>query len=165
MLTNKIRTTVVTLIAALSLGGAALIPTAAQAQWHTYCIAGQCITHTNFTIGGVSPCTGIGSAYDKAYEGLLEAIQNKKEQENRVHPEMTPAEAQAEVEDAEARVHEESLASFEWGCDVAAPATSSPITVKVQATAIAAKIRKASFTQVRLKQASAKTAPTTTSVR
>jgi hypothetical protein len=165
MLTNKIRTTVVTVIAALSLGGAALIPTAAQAQWHTYCMAGHCITHTNFTIGGVSPCVGVSSAYDKAYGNLLEAIQNKKEQENKVHPEMTPAEAQAEIEDAEAVLHEESLASFEWGCDIAAPANTSPITVKGEATAIAAKLRKTSFTQVRLKQAVAKTAPATTSAR
>ena len=75
MLRTKISTTVITLVAALSFAGASLAPTAAQAQWHTYCTAGHCITHTNFTIGGVSPCTAIDANYSKAYDGLLEALQ------------------------------------------------------------------------------------------
>jgi hypothetical protein len=165
MFSTRIPTAAVTLIAALSFAGASLIPTAAQAQWHTYCMAGHCITHTNFTIGGVSPCTGISSSYDKAYEGLLEAIENKKEQAGKVHPEMTQTEAQEQIEEAEASVHAASLASFEWGCDVAAPARTSPVSVKVQVTAIMARLRKMSFTQARLKLASVNVASASLSAR
>ena len=165
MFSTRIRTAVVTLIAGLSFAGASLVPTAAQAQWHTICMGGHCITHTNFTIGGVSPCAGISSGYDKAYEGLLEAIENKKEQANKVHPEMTQEEAQEEIEEAEARVHAESLASFEWGCDVATPALTSPAWVKVQVAGIMARLRKQSFTQARLKLASVKVASASPSAR
>jgi hypothetical protein len=124
MLRTKIRTTTVALAAALSLAGASLVPAAAQAQWHTICTAGHCTTHKNFTIGGVSPCAAIDANYDKAYEGLLGALQTQKELPDRVHPEMTPAEAQAAVEEAEGQVHQASVASFEWGCGVALQAAS-----------------------------------------
>lgn len=165
MFSSRIRTATVTLLATLSFAGASLIPTAAQAQWHTYCMAGHCITHTNYTIGGVSPCSGISSTYDKAYEALLEALQNKKEQADKVHPEMTQTEAQEQIEEAEARVHAASLASFEWGCDVAAAAHTSPVSVKAQVTAIIARIRNVSFTQARLKLASVKVASASLSAR
>jgi hypothetical protein len=126
MLRTKIRTIVIPLIAVLSFTGASLAPSAAQAQWHTICTAGHCTTHTNFTIGGVSPCAAIGANYGKAYAGLLEALQAEKELPDKVHPEMTAAEAQAAVEEAEAQVHSASIASFEWGCDIAAQAASQP---------------------------------------
>jgi hypothetical protein len=165
MFSTRIRTALVTLVAALSFAGASLIPTVAQAQWHNICMGGHCITHTNFTIGGVSPCVAINSGYDKAYEGLLEAIQNKQEQGDKVHPEMTQTEAQEEVEDAEARVHEASLESFEWGCDPAIPAVTSPASVKVKFAAIIARIRQQSFTQARLKLASEHVASASRPVR
>ncbi len=137
MLRTKIRTTVIALVAALGLAGASLVPAAAQAQWHTICTAGHCTTHTNFTIGGVSPCAAIDANYGKAYEGLLGALQAQKELPDKVHPEMTPAEAQAAVEEAEGQVHQASVASFEWGCSAASLAASKPVT-KAPAGAIGA---------------------------
>lgn len=165
MLRNKITTIAVSLAAALSFAGAALVPTAAQAQWHTICIGGHCITHTNYTIGGVSPCAGIGSNYSKAYEGLLEALQNKKEQADKVHPEMTQKEAQEQVEEAEAAVHAADLAAFEWGCSVAAPASTVPPAINGQFTAILGHLRLVSFTQVRLKQEATKVSTAKVSAR
>jgi hypothetical protein len=67
MLGTKVRTTAITLVAALSFAGASLVPTVAQAQWHTYCVSGHCVTHTNFTVGGVEPCVGINA---KLQQGL-----------------------------------------------------------------------------------------------
>jgi hypothetical protein len=119
MFSTKIRTTIIGLVASAGFAGALVAPAASQAQWHTYCVAGHCITHSNYTIGGVDPCTGIQSNYNTAYEGLLDAVQDKKEQEVLVNPEMTPAEAQAQIEAAEAQVHQAELASFEWGCQLA----------------------------------------------
>ena len=156
MFRNKITTIAVSLAAALSFAGAALVPAAAQAQWHNYCIAGHCITHTNMTIGGESPCARIGSNYSKAYESLLEALQNQKELPDKVHPEMTQKEAQEQVEEAEAAVHAADLAAFEWGCSVAAPARTVPPAIKAQLTAILGHVQLAAFTQVRLKQEAAK---------
>jgi hypothetical protein len=125
MLRTKICTAVISLAAVLSFAGASVVPSAAQAQWHTYCTAGHCTTHTNYTIGGVSPCSAIGASYGKAYEGLLDALQAEKELPDKVHPEMTPAEAQAAVEAAEAQVNLAGIAAFEWGCGVALQAPSS----------------------------------------
>ena len=119
MFSSRIRAIIITLTASLSFAGASLIPAAAQAQWHTICFAGHCMTHTNYTIGGVSPCVAVSSGYTKDYEGLLEAIQEKKEQALKVHPEMTQEEAQAAIEEAEAQVHSDEVANFEWGCGVA----------------------------------------------
>ena len=115
MLTTRIRTTAITLVAASSLAGAALVPTVAQAQWHNYCVAGHCITHANYTYG--NPC----ASYTKAYEGLLEALQSQKELANTVNPQLSQgeggaAEAQKKVEEAEAAVHLAEIAAFEWGC-------------------------------------------------
>ena len=126
---SKTRITIATMIATASFAIAAVAPAVSQAQWHTYCVAGHCTTHTNFTIGGVSPCAGATAGYNKAYEALLEAIQNKKEQADKVHPEMTPAEAQAQIEEAEAQVHLASVAAFEWGCDIAMHTSPSSVVV------------------------------------
>ena len=133
---SKSRTTTITLVAALSFAGASLIPTVAQAQWHTYCVAGHCMTHSNYTTGGVDPCVGINANYNKAYEALLEDIQTKKEEADKVHPEMTQAEAQAQIEEAEAQVHLASIAAFEWGCDVAAHTSPTSAVVTVPYTSL-----------------------------
>jgi Skp family chaperone for outer membrane proteins len=114
MLSTKTRTTIIALVAASSFAVASVAPAVSQAQWHTYCVSGHCITHSNFTRGGADPCVGINANYNKAYEALLEAIQTKKEQADKVHPEMTQAEAQAKIEEAEAQVHLASIAAFEW---------------------------------------------------
>jgi hypothetical protein len=117
--TTKIRASIIALVASLSFAAAAVAPAVSQAQWHTYCVAGHCITHANYTSGGVDPCAGINANYNKAYETLLEAIQTKNEQADKVQPEMTQAEAQAKIEEDEAQVHLASVAAFEWGCDIA----------------------------------------------
>ena len=119
MLSTKIRTTIVALVAAGSFAAATVAPTVSQAQWHTICMSGHCTTHNNFKVGGGDPCTGINANYSKAYEALLDAIQTKNELADKVHPEMTQAEAQAQIEEDEAQVHLASIAAFEWGCDVA----------------------------------------------
>jgi hypothetical protein len=119
MLGTKTRTTIIALVASASFAAASVAPAVSQAQWHTICYAGHCTTHQNYTVGGVDPCTGINSNYGKAYEGLLEAIETKKAQADKVHPEMTQAEAQAKIEEAEAQVHLAEIAAFEWGCQAA----------------------------------------------
>lgn len=117
---------------------ASVAPAVSQAQWHTICTAGHCTTHSNYTIGGVSPCSGVKSSYEKAYEGLLEALETKKELPDEVHPEMTAAEAQENVEEAEGRVHQAEVAGFEWGCDVAAMRHSSAKGAQVATKALQA---------------------------
>jgi len=141
MLSTRIRTTAAALLATLGFAGASLAPTAAQAQWHTYCTAGHCITHTNFKLEGTDPCGGLNSKYNSAYEALLEAIEAKKTQGNMVHPEMTQAEAQAEIEADEAQVHQAGIAAFEWGCDVALHTTANS-SWKMPITAIKARQRR-----------------------
>jgi hypothetical protein len=99
---TKARTTIITLVASAGCAVAAVMPAASQAQWHTICMAGHCIEHKNFTLGGVEPCQAIKANYDKASGALSEA---KTKQEK---------------EEAEGQVHLSEIASFEWGCDVAA---------------------------------------------
>jgi hypothetical protein len=127
--TAKIRASIIALVASTSFAVAGVAPAVSQAQWHTYCVSGHCITHTNYKSGGVNPCEGINGNYNKAYEGLLEAIQTKIEQADKVQPEMTQAEAQAKIEEAEAQVHLASIAAFEWGCDVAVHTAPTPVVV------------------------------------
>lgn len=135
---SKTRITIVTLVASAGFAAASVAPAVSQAQWHNYCVAGHCVTHKNFTNGGVDPCTGANANYNKAYEALLEAIQTKKEQADKVHPEMTQAEAQQQIEEAEAQVHLASIAGFEWGCDIAAhPSRTSVVTASGKTTASA----------------------------
>ena len=136
---SKTRTTISTLVAVFSFAGAAIVPTAAQAQWHTYCVAGHCITHSNYTIGGQDPCTAINANYNKAYETLLEDLQSQKELVNTVNPQLTQgeggaAEARKKVEEAEAAVHLAEIAAFEWGCDVALRHTPPTSVVVANAT-------------------------------
>lgn len=128
---SKTRIVLATVATSAGLLVASVAPAVSQAQWHTICTAGHCTTHTNYTIGGVSPCSGVKSSYEKAYEGLLEALETKKELPDQVHPEMTAAEAQENVEEAEGRVHQAEVAGFEWGCDVAAMRHSSAKRVQV----------------------------------
>jgi hypothetical protein len=152
MLSTKTRTTIIALVASASFAAASLAPAVSQAQWHTICYAGHCTTHQNYTVGGVDPCTGLNSNYGKAYEALLEAIETKKEQADKVHPEMTQSEAQAKIDEAEAQVHLVSIAAFEWGC--AAAARTSPTSVgKAPVGTIKRQLHKAASPRVRLKLA------------
>lgn len=116
---SKTRITLTALLASAGFAVSSVAPAVSQAQWHTICTAGHCTTHSNYTIGGTAPCSVIGSGYGKAYEALLDAIQARKELPDKVHPEMTPAEAQASVEAAEAQVHLAEVSAYEWGCAIA----------------------------------------------
>jgi hypothetical protein len=146
MLSTKIRTAIIALVA--SAGVASAAPAVSQAQWHTYCVAGHCITHSNFTSG--DPCVGINGNYNKDYETLLEDIQTKKEQADKVHPEMTQAEAQAKIEEAEAQVHLDSIAAFEWGCSVAVHTSPTPVVVAPVGAIQAASLEGATLPPVRV---------------
>ncbi|HEX3735529.1 MAG TPA: hypothetical protein VHU86_10320 [Solirubrobacterales bacterium] len=121
MLSAKIRTAVVTLIAASSLLAALAAPAASQAQWHTIVIDGHVFTHGNFTEGSVSPCTRI--------EGQLgswqQAVGDYKEWVER--HDRGEATAKEELENAEGEANRASGEAFEYGCDtVAAAKPSSP---------------------------------------
>ena len=117
---NKTRTTIITLVAAFSFAGAAIVPAVSQAQWHTLVVGGHVITHGNFTEGGVSPCTRIGGQLGSAQNLVgddhdwleLKGI-SKTGTEN----------ATKELESNEAAVRRAEQEAFEYGCDNApAPA-------------------------------------------
>jgi hypothetical protein len=106
---SKTRTTIITLVASAGFVVAAVAPAASQAQWHNYCVAGHCTEHKNFTLGGVEPCQAIKANYEKASGSLSDAKTAK------------------EKEEAEGQVHLSEIASFEWGCDIAARKSSTPL--------------------------------------
>ena len=165
MLRTKITTIAVSLAAALSFAGAARRahrgPGPVAQLLHR-----RPLHHAHeLHVGGVSPCAGISSGYDKAYDGLLEALQNQKELPDKVHPEMTPKEAQEQVEDAEAAVHAADLSAFEWGCSVAAPAHTVPPSIKGQFTTILGHLQLVAFNQVRLKEQTVKVSTAKVSAR
>lgn len=114
--TLKTRTALTALVATLSLAGAAAVPAASQAQWHTIVVGGHTITHGNFTEGGVSPCTRIEGELGKAQEHVgdyHEWIERHDAGE---------ATAKEELERAEGDYVRASGEAFEYGCDVAAAA-------------------------------------------
>jgi hypothetical protein len=104
--TNKARTAIAVLAAALSLTTAAVAPAVSQAQWHTIVVGGHVFTHGNFKESGVTPCQRI--------EGEL----HKAEGEVGKDP------------DAEGEVVRTSGEAFEYGCDpvvgAAKPAPGKP---------------------------------------
>jgi hypothetical protein len=114
----KIRTAVISVLAALSFLAAAVAPTASQAQWHTIVVGGHVITHGNFTEGGVSPCTRIEGELGKAQEH----VGDYKEWIGR--HDAGEATAKEELERAEGDYNRASGEAFEYGCDPAAPAAA-----------------------------------------
>jgi len=116
MFSSRIRTTMLVLVASASFAVAALLPTASQAQWHTYCVAGHCITHPNYTIGG---CEAIKANYNNAYEGLLQAIEPRSVLVNGPSGPQVEEERAHQIEEEEAE-----RAAFESGCGVLAASTS-----------------------------------------
>jgi hypothetical protein len=118
MFSTKIRTAIITLVAAFSFAGATLGPSAANAQWHNYCVAGHCTTHANYgsRLASGSPCAGLTANYNSAYGSLLDA----KDAAKSIYVNRTiEEEKQAQVAEAEARVHLAEIAEFEWGCSPA----------------------------------------------
>jgi uncharacterized membrane protein len=113
MHSNKIRTAVIAVAASLSLAGAAIAPAASQAQWHTLVVGGVIITHSNFTEGGVSPCTRISGELGKANS----AVGDYKEWIGR--HDAGEATAISELANAEAAVARARREAFEYGCDIA----------------------------------------------
>jgi hypothetical protein len=69
-MSTKIRTAVTALIATAGLAGGSIAPAVSQAQWHTLNVGGHIITHSNYTEGGVSPCTRINNQLG-AGQGLV----------------------------------------------------------------------------------------------
>jgi hypothetical protein len=120
MFSTKIRTIIAAVVAS---GGfaiaAAAVPAVSQAQWHTYCVAGHCVTHANYTIGGKTPCEVVKGNYENAYDGLLGAIDTKPLLLNGPSATQVEQERSAQIEAEEARVREAERAAFEWGCPIA----------------------------------------------
>ena len=110
MFTTKTRNTIVALAAWTTVAAASIAPGAAQAQWHNYCVAGHCITHQNFTIGGVSPCTGINECLGAAES----AVGDDKEWKER--HDAGEGTATKELENNEAEVARARGEAFEYGC-------------------------------------------------
>lgn len=119
MLSTKIRSAVVALIAALSLAVTLAAPAASQAQWHTIVVGGHVITHGNFTEGGVSPCVRIDGQLDK----WQQAVGDYSEWVSR--HDAGQETAKEELENAEGEVNRASGEAFEYGCDTVAAAKSS----------------------------------------
>jgi hypothetical protein len=119
MLSTKIRTSTIALVASAGFVAASVAPAVSQAQWHTLVVGGHVITHNNFTEGGVSPCVRINEQLGKAQS----AVGDYTEWKNR--HDAGEATATKELENAEAEVNRASGEAFEYGCDVVTAARSS----------------------------------------
>ena len=120
MFSKKLRIVFTSSVVAGALAVAAVVPAVSQAQYHTICNAGHCTTHTNFTIGGKSPCENIKGNLNGAQDGLLSAIDTRPLRIGGLSATQVEKERSAEIEREEARVREAERASFEWGCQVPA---------------------------------------------
>ncbi len=114
MFSTRTRNKMIALVASAGFLGAAVVPAASQAQWHTIVVGGQVITHGNFTEGGVSPCTRISSQLGSA-TGVL-----GDDKEWQALGGAGAWMAGKEVENAEAAVLRAEQESFEYGCDTPA---------------------------------------------
>ena len=117
MSTTKIRTSIAALAVAAGLTGAAIAPAVSQAQWHTLNVGGHLITHSNYTEGGVSPCTRIG--------GQLGAGQNLVGDDHdwlelKGISQAGKENATKDLETNEAIVAGAEREAFEYGCDTPA---------------------------------------------
>jgi hypothetical protein len=117
MSTTKIRTTVIALIAGAGFAGSAIAPAASQAQWHTLVVGGHIITHSNFTEGGVSPCTRINQQLG-SYQNLVGDDHDWLEMKGL--SQAGKENATKELETNEAGVRRAEQEAFEYGCDVPA---------------------------------------------
>jgi hypothetical protein len=101
MITSKVRTIVIGLVASASFATAALLPAASQAQWHHYCVKGMCTEHANYTYG--NPCPSSGQSAALSPEKLKEEEERKKKEEE------------------EGKIHSEEIEKAFYGCDGATP--------------------------------------------
>ncbi len=116
MFSTKTRNSIIALVASAGFAGAAIVPAASQAQWHTIVVGGQVITHGNYTEGGVSPCTRISGQLNSAENlvgddhdwGEVKGI-GQAGKEN----------ATKDLEANEAAVLRARQEAFENGCDIA----------------------------------------------
>jgi len=113
MLTTKFRTSIGVLAASLGFAGAAVVPAASQAQWHTIVVGGVVFTHSNYTEGGVSPCTRISGELAKAESQVGDYLEWKGRKD------AGEATATEELANAEGAVNRARGEAFEYGCDVA----------------------------------------------
>jgi hypothetical protein len=134
MFATKTRITVTTLVASAGFAAAALAPAASQAQWLNYCVAGHCTTHRNFTIGGKSPCEAIQTNYNNAYDGLLNALDQKNLYIGGPSPTQAEEQQAKEVAEAEGRVREAEREAFTWGCQLARQAPPAQPSAPVAST-------------------------------
>jgi hypothetical protein len=116
MTSIKIRTGILALVATAGLTGAAIVPAASQAQWHTLNVGGHIITHSNYTEGGVSPCTRISGQ-----QGSAENLVGDDHDWLEVKGIGTAGKENAtkDLESNEAAVLRSQQESFEYGCDTA----------------------------------------------
>jgi hypothetical protein len=117
MFSTKTRTTIAALVASASLVGVAAAPAVSQAQWHTLMVGGHLITHSNYTEGGVSPCTRISNQLG-SFQNLVGDDHDWLEL-----PGLSQAgkeNATKELELNEAGVRQAEREAFEYGCDVPA---------------------------------------------
>ncbi len=119
MLTTKIRSAVLTLMAIGAVAVPLAAPAASQAQWHTIVVGGHIFTHGNFTEGGVSPCTRI----EGQLNGWEHAVGDYDEWVHR--HDAGEATAKEELADAEGEVVRAQGEAFEYGCDTTTAAAKT----------------------------------------
>jgi hypothetical protein len=141
MFITKTRITVTTIVASAGFAVAALAPAASQAQWHTYCVAGHCTTHQNYTIGGKAPCEAIQNNYNNAYDGLLNTLDEKNLYIGGPTPKQAEEQMATEAAEWEGRVREAEREAFTWGCQLARKAAptqpTSPVVTSTPVTSLA----------------------------
>ena len=125
MLSSKIRTITISLVAPASFALAALMPAASQAQWHNYCVAGHCYEHANYNYA--NPCTGAKAAAvlidPEKIEAIVAAGAAEEAKERERH----------EKEEEEGKKHQEEIEKSFYGCDGAARISGgSPTIVHLQ---------------------------------
>jgi hypothetical protein len=98
MIITKSRTALITLVASAGFAVAGITPAASQAQWHNYCTAGHCITHSNYTLQGQHVCGPADITGTNPKSGLDDATKP------------------AAGEDTDAQAEQNQITQFEGGC-------------------------------------------------
>ena len=112
---TKTRTAILTLVAALTMGIAALAPAVSEAQYHNYCVAGHCVTHANYTYA--NPCTAKSSAAIVITEEEEQKIRLEGEEARKKEAE---EQKNHSAEEKEGEVHQGEIEKTFYGCGVSA---------------------------------------------